>query len=113
MSSTPETAMSVVTLMNDAMDAERVTARPMFGEFGLYVDGCFFAVVCDDTLFLKPLPEVRAALETVDEAPPYPGAKPWFRMGAELDDPDHLAALVNLAAAHLPPPKPRKARSKA
>ena len=29
-------------------------ARRMFGEYGLYLDGMFFAVICDDELFIKP-----------------------------------------------------------
>ncbi len=30
-----------------------VTARPMFGGFGVYCDGLFFAIVVDDVLYLK------------------------------------------------------------
>ena len=31
----------------------RVTARPMFGGYGLYCDGIFFGLVLDNTLYLK------------------------------------------------------------
>ena len=30
-----------------------ITYRKMFGEYGFYCDGKFFAVVCDDQLFIK------------------------------------------------------------
>ena len=33
--------------------AGSIHARKMFGEYGLYCDGTFFAVICDDQLFIK------------------------------------------------------------
>src|SRR5262245_22286478 len=32
---------------------EKVVSRRMFGEIGLYIDGLFFALIDDDTLYLK------------------------------------------------------------
>lgn len=37
-------------------EAGDIRSRPMFGEYGLYCDGVFFAVICDDQLFVKPTP---------------------------------------------------------
>ncbi len=34
-------------------DLGHVTARPMFGGFGIYCDGLFFAIVVDDVLYFK------------------------------------------------------------
>lgn len=104
-----DAAAALVETLNEALRAERVTARRMFGEYGLYCDGRFFALICDDTLYLKPLPELRAAMRAPDEARPYPTAKPWLRPGAEdMDDPDHLARLLQVALDHLPQEKPRR-----
>lgn len=114
MSTKAEAADALVDLLNDALGARRVTARRMFGEFGLYCDGRFFAVICDDTLLLKPLPELRAAMGTPEEAPPHPRAKPWLRpSGEDLDDPARIARLVQVALDHLPPETPRKRRGQA
>jgi TfoX N-terminal domain len=33
--------------------AGTITARPMFGEYGVYCDGKIVALVCDDQLFVK------------------------------------------------------------
>ena len=41
--------------------AAPVTSRAMFGEYGLYAEGKFFASVCDDQLFLKPTGAVFSA----------------------------------------------------
>jgi TfoX/Sxy family transcriptional regulator of competence genes len=45
-----------------------VSARKMFGEYGIYCDGRMVALVCDDRLFVKPTPDGRAYLGACDEA---------------------------------------------
>ena len=45
------------------------TSRAMFGGHGLYADGVFFAIVDDDTLFLRVDDEIRAAFEALDCTP--------------------------------------------
>lgn len=90
----------------------RVALRKMFGEYALYVDGRVVALLCDNQLFLKPLEPLRARLARVDEAPPYPGAKPHFRIADELERPAELTALLLEAARLLPMPKPRAAKRK-
>ena len=35
-------------------EAGVIRCRKMFGEYGLYCDDLFFAVICDDQLFVKP-----------------------------------------------------------
>jgi TfoX/Sxy family transcriptional regulator of competence genes len=89
----------------------RAEARRMFGEYALYVDGKVVALLCDDQLFLKPLEALRARLARVDEAPPYPGAKPHFRIADELERPAELVALLVEAARLLPAKPERKAKS--
>jgi TfoX/Sxy family transcriptional regulator of competence genes len=89
--------------------AGSVSARKMFGEYGVYCDGKVVALVCDDQFFLKPTPEGRAFLGTVDEQPAYPGARPSFRIdGGRWDDADWMAELVRVTAAALPVPKAKK-----
>lgn len=43
--------------------AGRVTARRMFGGYGLYCDGVFFAIVIESTLYLKADGQNRADFE--------------------------------------------------
>ncbi|HTL69804.1 MAG TPA: TfoX/Sxy family protein [Candidatus Eisenbacteria bacterium] len=40
-----------------------VTARAMFGEYALYLDGTIFALVCDDVLYFKADETNRARYE--------------------------------------------------
>lgn len=90
-----------------------VSARPMFGEYGLYLDGRFVALVCDDQLYVKPTAGGRAHAPDAGEGEPYPGAKPHLLIDAERwDDGDWLVALFRRTAAELPLPKPRKKKSR-
>ena len=98
-------------LLEQAAGAGAVSAKPMFGEYGVYVDGKLIGLVCDDQLYVKPTAAGRLHAEPVSEAPPYPGAKPHLLIEADRwDDGDWLAGLLRVTAAELPAPKPRKAK---
>jgi TfoX/Sxy family transcriptional regulator of competence genes len=92
---------------------KRLAYRKMFGEYALYLDGKVVALICDDQLFLKPTPEGRAYLGNVSEAPPYPGAKNFFLLSSDLDDPDRLSEALRVTARALPEPRPKSTRSRA
>jgi len=95
-------------LIEQASGAGLVSAKPMFGEYGVYLDGKMIGSVCDDQLFVKPTATGRAHAEPVADAPPYPGAKPHLLIEADRwDDADWLGELLRITAAELPAPKPR------
>jgi TfoX/Sxy family transcriptional regulator of competence genes len=96
-------------LIEQATGAGIVSAKPMFGEYGVYVDGKMIGSVCDDQLFVKPTATGRAHAEPVSDAPPYPGAKPQMLIEADRwDDAEWLGNLLRVTAAELPTSKPRK-----
>ncbi|MGA9523944.1 MAG: TfoX/Sxy family protein [Myxococcaceae bacterium] len=91
-----------------------VTAKAMFGEYGLYQRGVLFALVCDDRLFLKRTDAGVALLGPHEEAPPYPGAKPLPVVPEDVWE-DHalMTRLADATAAELaakPAPKKRAAK---
>lgn len=100
-------------LLEQIAGAGEVSARKMFGEYGVYCDGRIVALICDDQFFLKPTPQGRELLgAAVDEQPAYPGARPSLRIGGDRwDDADWMAHLVRVTTAALPLPKPKKPRS--
>lgn len=57
---------------------EQVSCRRMFGEYGLFAHGKYFACVCGNQLFFKATPGGRtllgSALGSCQLEPPYPGA---------------------------------------
>jgi TfoX/Sxy family transcriptional regulator of competence genes len=108
MSSDPK---AVAYIVDQASRAGDVSARPMFGEYGIYCQGRMVAMICDDRLFVKPTASGRALAPDAAEAPPYPGAKPCLVIDPERwDDRDWMVALFSASAAELPPPKPKKKR---
>jgi TfoX/Sxy family transcriptional regulator of competence genes len=109
MSSQQRTADLILDLI---ASAGPVSARKMFGEFGVYCDGKMVALICDDELFVKPTSAGRAYIGKVVEASPYKGAKPCFLIpGEKWDDGDWLASLIKISTAELPAPvKKRKSK---
>ena len=95
----------------DALSAMPLTARKMFGEYALYLDGKVVALVCDDQLFLKPTPGAQVALPDCPNALPYPGAKPHILASDALDDPDPVIAALKAVATDLPTPRPKKRKT--
>ena len=65
MASNRKTVAFIVERLAAAGD---VSAKPMFGEYGVYCDGRMVALVCDDQLFVKPTPGGRAFAGAIDEA---------------------------------------------
>lgn len=90
-------------------DAGAVRSRKMFGEYAIYCDEKVVALVCDDRLFVKPTEEGRAFLGSTEEAPPYPGSKPFFVIEEDRwEDVAWMAELISITAAALPAPKHKK-----
>lgn len=88
-------------------EAGTITYKKMFGEYGFYCNGKFFACVCDNQLFVKITEGGRKVLQNPATAPPYEGAKPYFLV-AELDDRELLRNLTIATCDDLPEPKPKK-----
>ncbi|SEL76250.1 TfoX/Sxy family protein [Rhodococcus maanshanensis] len=90
-----------------------VRARAMFGEYGLYCDEKMVALICDDTVFVKPSGVSDAYLDAVSLAPPYPGAKDHLAIPQErLDDTDWLHEFIQRTADVLPAPKKKKPKAR-
>lgn len=67
-----------------------ISSKKMFGEYLIYCNGKPVLTVCDNTVFVKKLPEIAALLQGAPEDAPYPGAKPQFIL--DIEDPDADAA---------------------
>jgi len=107
------TSAETVAFFLEQLDGRDVSARKMFGEYGIYHAGKMVALICDDTVFVRPIPEAAAYLGTASEGLPYPGAKPHFRIEADQwEDADWLWGLIALMAQNLPEPKPKARKPK-
>lgn len=61
-----------------------ISYKKMFGEFMLYVNAKPLLLICDDTVFVKVIPETTAVLGIGHETgAPYKGAKPHYVLDPE------------------------------
>ena len=93
-------------------NAGEISYKKMFGEYALYSDGKIMALVCNDQLFIKPTKAGRAYIKNLVEAPPYPGAKPYFLIDSELENRDWISNLIRITVKELPVPKPKSKKKK-
>jgi TfoX/Sxy family transcriptional regulator of competence genes len=106
MSTSPATIDHIL----DSLSALPLSARKMFGEYAVYLDGKVVALVCDDRLFVKPTTGAVIHLPRAPLAPPYPGAKGHLDATESLDDAEVVIQALRAVAAELPPPKPKSPR---
>src|SRR5829696_572633 len=99
-------------VLEQIKNAGEITAKSMFGEYGIYSDEKLFGLICDNKLFIKPTEQGRRFIKQVVEAPPYPGAKNSFLSEEKLDDWKCLSELVRITIQELPPQKIKKPKKK-
>lgn len=90
----------VAYVVEQLRETGAVRSRKMFGEYGLFCDGIFFAVICDDQLFVKLTPQGEATFPDLPKAPPYAGAKDYLLI-EDVDDQDLLTTLVRVTCLAL------------
>jgi TfoX/Sxy family transcriptional regulator of competence genes len=100
-------------LIEQLHHAQNIATKKMFGEYALYCNEKVVAFICDNQFFLKPTKAGEALLKKITPAPPYHGAKDYFLLDQEIENPQFLAQLVEATANELPMPKPKpKPKSK-
>jgi DNA transformation protein and related proteins len=94
------TSQSTVNFLLDQLAGHGMfSVRKMFGEYCLYLAGAPVGLVCDDHLFLRDDPTLRALIGEVILGEPYPGAKPHICITADQwDDRQALGMWVRTAA---------------
>jgi TfoX/Sxy family transcriptional regulator of competence genes len=103
-----------ISFLLDQLSRAAVSAKKMFGDYGLFCEGRMVALVCDDQLFVKPTQRGRSFAPDLAEGIPYHGASPCLLVDEERwDDADWLVELVLITVEELPMPKPKsKAKRK-
>ncbi len=87
-----------------------VRYRKMFGDAMVYLDDRPILLVCDNTVFVKCLPETSALLDGAELGTPYDGAREHYLL--DIENAALLDALIPVLAACTPLPKPRKKKAK-
>ena len=95
-------------VIDQISNAGDITAKKMFGEYGIYADGKLFGLICENKLFIKQTEAGRQYIDKVKEVPPYQGAKPSFLIEERIEDREWLSELVRISVLEIPVPKPKK-----
>jgi DNA transformation protein len=99
------TKVSTMEYIEDQLsEVAGIRSRKMFGEYALYCGDKVVALVCDGKLYVKITEPGREYVgERYEEAPPYPGAKPYMYIDEGLiDDHEWLSQLIRLTETALP-----------
>lgn len=91
-------------------DVGAVRFKKMFGEYLIYVNEKPVLLVCDNTVFIKMLPEIAEKMGEADIGYPYQGAKEHYIL--DIDDAEFSKQIVSFAEAVIPVPKPKKKHKK-
>ena len=80
--------------------------RKMFGEYIAYLNDKSILTVCDNTVFVKKLPEIEKLMKNADCGFPYDGAKECYIL--DIEDKGLLDKLIPILEGITPKSKPRK-----
>lgn len=86
-----------------------VRCRKMFGEYMVYVNDKPILLVCDNTVYVKKLPQLAARMRDAACGVPYEGAKEHYIL--DIDDAPFARETAALLETLTPLPKPRKKKA--
>lgn len=85
--------------------------RKMFGEYMFYVNDKPVLIICNDTVYIKKLPELSTLMHDASTGFPYKGAKEHYVL--DIEDSNLCEQAINIIEPITPLPKPKKPRTKA
>ena len=86
-----------------------VRSRKMFGEYMVYVNDKPILLVCDNTVYVKKLPEIEELMSGAECGVPYDSAKEHYIL--DIEDRELTAKAVGILERITPVPK-KKAKKK-
>ena len=86
-----------------------VRARKMFGEYMVYVADKPVLTVCDNTVYVKKMPQLAEILADAECGFPYDGAKECYVL--DIENRALVEKLIPLLVEIIPLPKPKKKKS--
>ena len=105
MASTQDYIEFVCDQIRDA-DVKEVSYKKMFGEYMVYVNSKPVLLVCNNTVYVKMLDEIKEEMQNADKGEPYKGAKPHYIL--DIDDSEFAKKIVRILEPVTPLPKPKK-----
>lgn len=94
-------------ILDQLSDLEGITYRQMMGEYIIYHKGKITAYLCDDKMFIKPVPKVVDIMNDAKYEVPYEGSKEMLLV-ENIDDRVFLQELFLVSYDELQFPKMNK-----
>ncbi len=88
----------------------QVRCRKMFGEYMIYINDKPIFLVCNNTVFIKILPQVSEIMENAEKARPYDGAREHYIL--DIENRDKLNSVIGILEPITPLPKKRRRKTK-
>ena len=83
--------------------------KKMFGEYMAYVNNKPILLVCDNTVYVKKLPELSELMQNASCGVPYNGAKEHYIL--DIENAELAKQVIALLEPITPLPKPRKKKT--
>ncbi len=83
-----------------------VRFKKMFGEYMIYVNEKPILLVCNNTVYIKILDEIKDLKDDFETAIPYNGAKERFIL--DIEDSELVQKAIDILVEKTPLPKPKK-----
>ncbi len=83
-----------------------VSFRKMFGEYMVYFSSKPILLICDNTVFIKILPEISKAMENAERGFPYDGAKEHYIL--DIENRELLEKIIPVLIEITPLPKRKR-----
>lgn len=84
--------------------------KKMFGEYMVYINDKPILLVCDSTVFVKQLAEIKEQMQDAEVGCPYQGAKPYYIL--DIEDTELCQTVIAILEKVIPVPVPKKKRVK-
>ena len=101
------TSLEFIEYVCEQISGKReIRYRKMFGEYMIYINEKPILLVCDNTVFVKMLDEIKKELDTTLVGYPYKGAKQHYIL--DIDNREQSLKVIDILEPITPLPKPRK-----
>lgn len=88
---------------------ENVRRKKMFGEYMVYLNEKPVLLVCDNTVFVKILPELSSLMDSAERGFPYDGAKEHYVL--DIENRELLRSVLPIVESVTAVPKKKKKKT--
>lgn len=100
------TEFSYIQFILEQLQGEEATYKKMFGEYMVYVNDKPLLLVCDNTVYVKMLPQISALMSNASTGVPYAGSKPHYIL--DIENRELTSQAIAILEPITPLPKKRK-----